>query len=423
MKRRKTLGIIIDTALYIPPITGVTYRLYYLSKKLADTFNVKIFVCNRTIENQSDAKNLFDCSPIEFHVIPENIFYDVKKMHGLIKRECIDILQFEDSVSVIRYYKIARTLGIPICLEMHDVESTLKDNLGFVNNEIKKSKKFTHDACFLADVVVCMTPRDRKELINDIHIPKSMINIAPNPIDHRLFKYFGPNTSRFNIIFLGNMYYWPNKNAAKIIIKKIVSNVKKEIGRNVKFYFIGLVPLALKKRFKNYNVVFTGPVADLNKYIRRATIALCPVTEGSGMKVKILNYCAAGIPTITTGIGSSGYEKVKDLIIEDNLEKYAKIITDLLARKKEMIKIGKSLRNDLIKNYDIDKISKKMILIYRKILKNKKSNSALGKINYQIDKPLWLAEKRTSQKKNNLYYIIKNGEIIKKENTAQIDYS
>lgn len=148
MKRRKTLGIIIDTALYIPPITGVTYRLYYLSKKLADIFNVKIFVCNRMIENQSDAKNLFDCSPVEFHVIPENIFYDVKKMHGLIKRECIDILQFEDSVSVIRYYKIARTLGIPICLEMHDVESTLKDNLGFVNNEIKKSKKFTRDACF-----------------------------------------------------------------------------------------------------------------------------------------------------------------------------------------------------------------------------------------------------------------------------------
>lgn len=275
----------------------------------------------------------------------------------------------------------------------------------------------------MADAVVCMTPRDCKELINDINIPKSLINIAPNPIDYQLFKYFGPNTSRFNIIFLGNMYYWPNKNAAKIIIKKIVSKVKKEIGRNVKFYFIGLVPFALKKQFKEYDVVFTGPVSNLNKYLKKATIALCPVTEGSGMKVKILNYCSAGIPTITTEIGSSGYEKVKDLIIEDNLEKYAKIITNLLARKKEMIRIGKSLRNDLIKNYDVDKISKKMILIYRKILKNKKNNSVLGKINYQIDKPLWLAEKRTSQKKNNLYYIIKNGEIIKKENTAQIDYS
>ena len=43
--RNIALGIIIDTALKIPPDTGVTYRLYYLSKKLAQNgMNVKIFL-------------------------------------------------------------------------------------------------------------------------------------------------------------------------------------------------------------------------------------------------------------------------------------------------------------------------------------------------------------------------------------------
>ena len=39
-----TIEIIIDTALKIPPNTGVTYRLYFLSKKLTEKgLKVKLF--------------------------------------------------------------------------------------------------------------------------------------------------------------------------------------------------------------------------------------------------------------------------------------------------------------------------------------------------------------------------------------------
>jgi len=72
---KKTLGIIIDTALIIPPNTGVTYRLYYLSKAtVKQGMSVKLFICNRNIYTAADLKKLFDNSGIEFHLIPENIF-------------------------------------------------------------------------------------------------------------------------------------------------------------------------------------------------------------------------------------------------------------------------------------------------------------------------------------------------------------
>ena len=120
------LGIIVDTALKIPPITGVTYRLFYLSKKLIEHgINVKLFTCNRNIKTNKDANQLLNDSGLELHIIPENTFYNIAEMKKIVSKNKINVLQFEDPVSVLRYYPIAEKLKIPVVLEMHDIEPTL----------------------------------------------------------------------------------------------------------------------------------------------------------------------------------------------------------------------------------------------------------------------------------------------------------
>ena len=57
LSKKITIGIIIDTDIKIPPATGVTYRLYHLSKQLnKNKVNIKIFVCNRNIRKKTDEK-------------------------------------------------------------------------------------------------------------------------------------------------------------------------------------------------------------------------------------------------------------------------------------------------------------------------------------------------------------------------------
>ncbi len=60
-KKNFRVGIIIDTALSIPPTTGVTYRLYYLSQSLARQGYEQIwFIGNRnfpTPESLNGLKN------------------------------------------------------------------------------------------------------------------------------------------------------------------------------------------------------------------------------------------------------------------------------------------------------------------------------------------------------------------------------
>ena len=59
-------------------------------------------------------------------------------------------------------------------------------------------------------------------------------------------------------------------------------------------------------KYENEKVKFLGYVEDLNDIFSKTTIALAPLFEGSGTRLKILDYLSAGIPTISTNLGVEG---------------------------------------------------------------------------------------------------------------------
>lgn len=420
--KKMTVGIVVDTALRVPPNTGVTYRLYFLSKRLVEKgVQVKIFLCNRNLSNRADIDNLLHDLPFEAHIIPKRVFYNPERLGKIIKRNPPYILQFEDSVSLLRCSHLAEKLKIPTCLEMHDVDVSLKELMACNPKDVELARIVGHFACLLAEKIICMTPFDYDELVHKVGALPSKLCLVPNPVDCREFPFYGPNFKKRNILFIGNMFYWPNRDAADMIATRIYPAVARKFP-DAKFTFVGMIPASMGKKFKNSNLVFTGSVDNLNDYLKEATIALCPIQAGSGMKVKILNYCAAGLPVITTTVGASGYEKISSLIIEDDLNKYAGIIIDLLKSPPAYLNdIGRSNREDVKRNYDISIIATRMIDAYNDILNSyhfaKRSvNTKIRKMNLPL--PLWLEEGRIKTISDNRYYFIKNGKILSQKTMA-----
>lgn len=64
----------------------------------------------------------------------------------------------------------------------------------------------------------------------------------------------------------------------------------------------------------------TGFVADLDSVYRDSRISVAPLLFGSGMKVKVLDAMARGIPTVTTQVGAEGIDiqNGKHLLVEDS---------------------------------------------------------------------------------------------------------
>jgi glycosyltransferase involved in cell wall biosynthesis len=59
-------------------------------------------------------------------------------------------------------------------------------------------------------------------------------------------------------------------------------------------------------------VVIHGRVEDLSELAGAALFSINPVRAGSGMKIKMLDYFAFGLPCITTGVGAAGFPPTDD---------------------------------------------------------------------------------------------------------------
>ena len=409
-KLRITVGIIIDTDLNIPPITGVTYRLYYLSRALVKMgVRIKIFLCNRKISMYDKSDIFSDDSNIEFHLIPKDIFYHPRKMNQILSKQRLDVLQFEDAASFLIYSELVKRLGIPTCLELHDIEATLLEGLGFAKHDILVNKAATSLAASEADAVVCMTRKDRNELINEIGVDTGKLFLVPNPIDAATFHYYGPDAKSNTLLFIGNMYYWPNARAASVLVNRIFPEVQKKYS-DAHLMLVGLIDPKIQKKYVAKGIECPGAVKDLSPYLKKSVLGLCPVKIGSGMKVKILNYCASGLPVITTSIGASGYEDIEGIMIEDDLSRQANTIITALSDRKRLMTLSQQMRRSIIDRFDIDKVAGQMKTIYEMATYMNVGRKS-SKKRYAIPKPLWLREGRTPKRRAAKYFVVKHGVI------------
>lgn len=68
-----------------------------------------------------------------------------------------------------------------------------------------------------------------------------------------------------------------------------------------------------RPRESHANIRVTGPVEDVRPYFRAADVAINPMSEGSGINLKVLDYLAMGLPTVTTAFGIRGLD-VADVV-------------------------------------------------------------------------------------------------------------
>jgi hypothetical protein len=104
-------------------------------------------------------------------------------------------------------------------------------------------------------------------------------------------------------IFLAS-WHGPNLTAVESILKIA------PLFEDVRFLLVGSACLAFKDRTLPANVVPLGIVDEDGKalLLASASVALNPMTEGSGSNLKMLDYFGAGIPVISTLFGARGLD-------------------------------------------------------------------------------------------------------------------
>jgi glycosyltransferase involved in cell wall biosynthesis len=99
----------------------------------------------------------------------------------------------------------------------------------------------------------------------------------------------------------------------------------------------------LAKEFtKRTDIRITGFVDDVQSLMARMSIALLPLRQGAGIKVKTLECLSAGLPVVTTPVGEEGVGGTHGVhyLVAESAEELATHTIRLLQDGAEAIRMG-----------------------------------------------------------------------------------
>ena len=95
-------------------------------------------------------------------------------------------------------------------------------------------------------------------------------------------------------------------------------------------------------KYRNPNTIIEGKVDNVESYIQNKEILFVPLFSGSGIRIKILEAMAHGIPVVSTSKGAQGipYTNGENILIADKKEVFINSIIKLTEDKNLAKKIG-----------------------------------------------------------------------------------
>ncbi len=94
-----------------------------------------------------------------------------------------------------------------------------------------------------------------------------------------------------------------------------------------------ILQVANRKLQSSYQpIVVTGYVEDPTPYFADSAVFIVPLRAGGGMRVKILDAWARGIPIVSTSIGCAGIEvqEGENIFIADTPQDFAQAVTRII---------------------------------------------------------------------------------------------
>ena len=237
----------------------------------------------------------------------------------------------------------------------------------FVKMESQRMKRFENLAFEFFNNHIIISSSDRDEIA---HINNKNIEIIPNGIDSNYFKKITTNKI-YDLIFIGNLSYIPNIEAAKYISKTIFPILKEKIP-NIKILISGSNPSKKVLRLANKNIKISGWVDDIRETYCSGKVFFAPMNLGSGLQNKLLEAMSLGIPCITSNLcnESLGGTHMKNIIIGNSAEEYISQILNILSNSELISDIGKNGSEYVNKKFSWENSNKKLM----GILEHKQSN-------------------------------------------------
>jgi len=332
----------------VPPDTGGKIRIYELADGLSQNdIHVTVVIPMSTAQVvRKDTNKRLAIEPISYPFVIPFLFtnkpfpfsYLVSfhpGFHLLLKkylRSC-DIIQFEG----VSFAGLLDHIppGKKIVYDAHNVEydyAQSESSRKWVRDiSTRRIHKLERKLTRRADRILTCSSADAERLAglygvaedkftgvpNGIHLPQSTPALSNEEIRRRFPKLLDfPQRAIFSGSDVAH-----NRAAVQFLIQSVAPQLEGECAFVIKGQ--------CGNRFRAHqseNVFFDCEYGNVAPYADACTVAVNPVTQGSGTSLKVLDYLVHGLPVVATEFGMRGFDDLKRFVIVAKPERFAEAL-------------------------------------------------------------------------------------------------
>lgn len=264
---------------------------------------------------------------------------------------------------------------IPVIVRMHNIEHVIWERYAerfhkidprrlYIQTQATKLKQ--KEISFATSAFHCamITSHD----VEVMHAMNSSIRATHIPVgvDTSTFHPIGREKSVYNRLIHATTYDWiHNVEAIDWFIEQVLPSINQTFGAE-----LHLFGKHMPERYMDNSkagLIGHGFVEDMNAMLNTASMYVAPLFVGAGIRIKILEAMAAGLPVIASSISAEGIQAGREegLIICDDADQFIREISRLITYPQEAKQLGERARTFIMGHHSWDQTAQNMIELFK----------------------------------------------------------
>ncbi len=355
--------LVLAQVLPYPPDSGPKVKTYGSVRALAAAHNVTVLAFSRSEADDEHARQLAAQCGCTVHTVPLRrgrrrdllaagyalltgqsfiLARDRRRgmhrmVHRLLHNQPFDVIHV-DQLNMAQY--VPQWVGAQVIFDAHNAVWTITDRMAAherstprriaLRLEAHRICRAERQICERANIVLTTTVEDQAALRATgarrfhgeiipigVEVPAEPPNRGTAPM----------------LLHIGTMFYPPNADAVRWFVAEVFSRIR-AVMPDARFVVVGARPPADIAALHDpaSGIEVRGYVPDIAPLLAEAAATVVPTRAGSGMRVKILEAMAMGLPVVSTTVGAEGIAVIPGthLLIADDAPAFADAAVRLL---------------------------------------------------------------------------------------------
>jgi glycosyltransferase involved in cell wall biosynthesis len=172
------------------------------------------------------------------------------------------------------------------------------------------------------------------------------------------------------VLYVGHMEHLPNLDGLRFLYQDIWPRVRYAYpkarllvaGGRLREELAREAPRTLARMERDASVTLAGFIPDLAPAMDATAVMAAPMRIGSGVRNKVIEAMAAGLPVVTTRLGAEGLavRHEREVLIAEQADGFADEMVRLLRDQPLQARLSRAARALVARDHDNDRLAKRL---------------------------------------------------------------